>query len=191
MTEHPTDTSTDAPNPSGTPIGYPSIDLPAPPPFRMLVPEGWKVVPSTEAEAILIDPVETDGFRTNVVIQATKVFAVENPRELLAHNASRLASRNDVTTPRELVQAEFKDDNTCVVTLRRQVAVGSTPEEPEGPLAMPTEDETETVEIEQVTFLSYVHGPRIGFLVSATGSYTPTAEGARDTTLSAIRSIIA
>lgn len=61
----------------GALLQYPSALFPAPPVFRIRVPEGWVAVPVPEAEMAVRRPELIDGFIANVVVRVRRTAATE------------------------------------------------------------------------------------------------------------------
>ena len=173
-------------------VGFPSADFPGPPPFRFELPDGWKVVPSLHADAVVAAPDEIDSVRSNVVIANHKIRASENPEATLKEMIDTQLDRDDVVANSAAVEAVGNDGRAYSVRFTRLVPAGST--EPVGtngedPKADAWEDTAELIPVEQSLNLCYVPGPHIAYVLAATGTYAPGSDVGRTAVETIIRSV--
>ena len=102
----------------GVLLQYPSAMFPAPPVFRIRVPEGWVAVPVPEAEMAVRRPEPIDGFIANVVVRVRRtaasvavhgdvraVVGLDHPPDGMEVLSDDVAA--DVTTPVRRVAMRF------------------------------------------------------------------------------------
>ena len=102
----------------GALLQYPSAMFPAPPVFRIRVPEGWVAVPVPEAEMAVRRPEPIDGFIANVVVRVRRtaataavhddvraVVGLDHPPDGMEVLSDDVAA--DVTTPVRRVAMRF------------------------------------------------------------------------------------
>lgn len=87
-------------------LQFPSPDFPAPPAFRLRVPESWLAVPVPEAEMAVRDPVAVDGFHANVVVRVRRAAA----SDAVTDDLFRSVALADAPTGLEVLSEEIRAD---------------------------------------------------------------------------------
>lgn len=96
---------------------YPSVDFPPTPAFRLSVPVGWREVPATRAEMLVVAPTRNDGYQTNVMVVVGRVPVTATPSEYLAESI-----RHEFDQPgRDLIEnvADPQDPTPAHATVAR------------------------------------------------------------------------
>lgn len=184
-----------------TDLGFPSADFPGPPSFRFEIPEGWRAVPSSRADAVVVGPDALDGVHPNVVLANHKVRATDDPSTLLRAMVDQQVRRKDVSIGSELELAE--DNRACKVRFTRLAApgdsdatgegdtIGDSGQTSEGGGTGDTVD-IEAVRIEQSLNLCYIAGDpesHVAHVLAATGTYAPSSDESRQVVGDVIRSV--
>jgi hypothetical protein len=160
-------------------LQFPSPDFPAPPAFRLQIPEGWLAVPVPEAEMAVRDPVAVDGFHANVIVRVRRAAADESVVDDLLHSVAV----GDATDGLEVVSEEVRAD---LDTPARWVLVRS--RGPQGQVLLarhlliyvPTDGRVANIVTAVGTFPASAAaelGPRIDRIVGSLRLATPDADG--------------
>lgn len=157
-------------------VGFPSADFPGPPPFRFEMPEGWRAVPSLQADAVVVSSEETDGVRPNVVITNHKVMATADPPGILKEMVDRQLSRDEVIANRADIDLDESDGRSCSVRFTRLVPSVDVAEDERAAADAETAD---LIAVEQSLNLCYIDGPHVAYVLAATGTYAPGSESDR------------
>lgn len=160
-------------------LGFPSTDFPGPPPFRFELPEGWRGVPSVEADAVVVGPEADNGVYPNVVITNHRVRVTEDPAATLRLLVDRQLSRPEIIDGDEVV-FHGPDGHACSVRFTRRAQAEGTREDAGG---------ATEVTVGQSLNLCYIPGDRIAHVLAATGTYAAAGGGSRETVESVIRSV--
>lgn len=166
-------------------VGFPTADFPGPPPFRFELPEGWRAVPSTRADAMVVGPEAEDGVYPNVVIANHRVPATDDSEALLRSMIEQQIRRSGIVIGDEVKMTS--DARSCTVRFTRLASAGGESGDPSvtGDPAAPGEP----VRIEQSLNLHYIAGARVAHVLAATGTYAPSSDESRRVVESIIQSV--
>jgi len=162
---------------------FPSTDFPGPPSFRFVLPEGWRAVPSVDADAVVIGPEPVDGVHPNVVITNHKVRATDDPTMALRSIVEQQLSRPEVSNGED-VEFLGSDGLACSVRITRRTAVDG-----DGNGNGADNAASSDVTVGQSLNLAYIPGDRVAHVLAATGTYPANGDDSRDTVESVIRSV--
>ncbi len=167
-------------------LGFPSADFPGPPPFRFELPQGWTVVPSVNADAVVVSPTEADGVRPNVVITNHKVRATEDPETLLRDMIGQQLTRDDVIDVDAEIETAGAGSRSCSVRFGRLVPASEVADDGRAETWAETAD---LIPVQQTLNLCYVPGPHLAYVLAATGTYGPDNDEGRRQVDAVVRSV--
>ncbi len=160
-------------------LRFPSADFPGPPPFRFELPDGWRAIPSVEADAVVVGPEPSDGVYPNVVITNHKVHLTDDPAATLRTLVNRQLGRPEIVEGGDVTFHGPAGQACSVRFMRRAQTGGGGGDDPAA----------SAVAVGQSLNLCYIPGDHVAHVLAATGTYAASGGGSRVTVEAVIRSV--